>query len=110
MITFSLSAVNYPPKTAYWHATWYMSPNQWNSGWLKPSDKVIFTGVADTAGLYVTAYDENKKVLADKGTWGTKTFKDGGEYLADFATRKVSEKIAAPVAAEYRNLKAAFDA
>ena len=110
MITFTLSAINYPLSTAYWYAIWYDGVNTSYSGWLKPTDKVIFSGVADTADLYVTAYDSKYVVLANQGTWGKKTFKNGGEYLADFATRKVSERIAAPVAAEYRNLKAVFNA
>ena len=111
MITFTLSAINCPINTAYWYATWYVpGVNTSYSGWLKPTDKVIFSGVADTADLYVTAYDGKYVVLADKGTWGKLTLKDGGEYLADFATRKVLEKVAPPVAAEYRNLKAVFNA
>lgn len=110
MITFTLSAVNYPLGTVYWYAIWYDGISTWYSGWLKPSERVDFNGVADTADLYVTAYDKNYSVIADRGTWGKHTFKNGGEYQADFATRKVSEKVVAPVAAEYRNLKAVFNA
>lgn len=116
MITFTLGIKNAPPGTAWWVATWYEPPNTWYSGWMRPTEKYVFSGVSRTGWLYVTAYDNAYKVLANFDTWGRFTFEDRREYTADFATRSVVGVVPPPEVppppvigeAEFKDLEVVF--